>query len=52
VKTAEHQAIEARFEAYFNAVEEIRCIIWTPKITMPQLRRRVAIVLQKLENKA
>ena len=31
MKTAEHKAIEERFEAYFNAVEEIKRIIWTPK---------------------
>ena len=49
MKTAEHKAIEERFEAYFNAVEEIKRIIWTPKITMPQLRRRVALALKKLE---
>ena len=34
-----------------NALEEIRRIVWTPKITMPQLRKRGALVLRKLEGK-
>ena len=51
MKSAEHETIETRFEAYYQAVEEIRHIVWTPKITMPQLRRRIALVLRKLEAK-
>ena len=51
VKTAEHKALDALVEAQFNALVEIKHIVWTPKITMPQLRHRTALVLRKLENK-
>ena len=51
MKTAEHKALDALCEAQFNAIGEIKHIVWTPKITMPQLRKRVALVLRKLEKK-
>ena len=34
--------------AQHNALEEIKTIVWTPKITMLQLRKRIALVLRKL----
>jgi uncharacterized coiled-coil protein SlyX len=42
-------AMEARVEAQHNALEEIKHIVWTPKITMPQLRKQVALALQKID---
>jgi len=40
MKMAEHKALDALVEAQYNALQEIRTIIWTPKITRPQLRKR------------
>ena len=49
MKSAVEKALEARIEAQHNALEGIKHIVWTPNITMPQLRRRVAFT--KLEGK-
>jgi hypothetical protein len=40
--------LEALVEALENAVEEIRDATWTPKISLPALRRRIAQALAGL----
>ena len=50
VKTADHKPLDALVEAQHNALEEIKTIVWTPKITMPQLRKRVALALRNSGN--
>ena len=32
-----------------NVVDEIKRIIWTPKVTLPRLRKQVALALKKLD---
>jgi hypothetical protein len=38
-------------EALRLALQEIRDTVWTPKISMPMLRKRVALVLLAVHNR-
>jgi hypothetical protein len=42
---------KAEAEGLRLALEQVREIVWTPKITMPMLRKRVALVLAAMKGR-
>jgi hypothetical protein len=49
--TARIRELEDRNEVLESAIEEIREATWTPKISLPALRRRIAQTLAHLSKR-